>query len=282
MEVIVAKNAGFCFGVKRAIEETYKILDSKKGKVYSAGSIIHNEIVTNELKEKGLVEIGEFSELLNLKDETVIIRTHGVEKKLYEALLKNNNKIIDLTCPFVKKIHNIVDEYSKKAYKIIVVGDKNHPEVKGIVSYGDNTYVVSDANEATKLPIDREDKVALVFQTTADISDSKNIVAILREFYYNIEVINTICNTTIDRQEEVMELAKVLDVVIVVGSTKSSNTMKLYNIASAYCASTYIVSSVSDLKEIKINNDLKVGVCAGASTPQYLIEEIINNVRNEF
>ena len=281
MEIIVAKNAGFCFGVKRAIEKTQDILCEKKGKVFSIGSLIHNELVTDDLKKKGLIEIDDISMISDIKNETVIIRTHGVEKEIYDILKKNNNEIIDLTCPFVKKIHDIVDEYSTKNYKIIVIGDKRHPEVRGIVSYGHEVSVVSTEDDIKKLTFDRKDKVLVVSQTTESVDKVEKLVDILRDFYYNIEVVNTICSTTIERQEEVGTLAKVLDVVIIIGSENSSNTMKLYNIASKYCNKTYIVSNRAYVKSIDLDDNMKVGICAGASTPQYLIEEIIEDVRNE-
>ncbi len=282
MEVIVAKNAGFCFGVKRAIEKATEILNKSQKKVYSIGALIHNEVVTNDLKSKGLIEINDVDEIKKLKSETVIIRTHGIEKNLYDILKANDNEIIDLTCPFVKKIHNVVEKCTKAGYKIIVIGDKNHPEVKGIVSYGKDIYVVSNESEIKSLPLDKNDKIFLVFQTTADADKSQKLVDILQDFYYNIEVSNTICNTTIDRQEEVKSLAKVLDIALIVGSVSSSNTMKLYNISKEFCPNTYIVSSREDLKDIPIDSNKKIGVFAGASTPQYLIGEILTNVRDEF
>lgn len=281
MEIIVAKNAGFCFGVKRAIEKTQDILCEKKGKVFSIGSLIHNELVTDDLKKKGLIEIDDISTISDIKNETVIIRTHGVEKEIYDILKRNNNEIIDLTCPFVKKIHDIVDEYSTKNYKIIVIGDKRHPEVRGIVSHGHEVSVVSSEDDIKKLTFDRKDKVLVVSQTTESVDKVEKLVDILRDFYYNIEVVNTICSTTIERQEEVGTLAKVLDVVIIIGSENSSNTMKLYNIASKHCSKTYIVSNRACVKSIDLDDNMKVGICAGASTPQYLIEEIIEDVRNE-
>lgn len=282
MEFIVAKNAGFCFGVKRAIDETYRILNSSSKKVYSIGSLIHNELVINELYDKGLVEINDFDDICSLHDEKVIIRTHGIEKETYKLLKKNGNDIINLTCPFVSKIHNIVKEYSDLGYKILVIGDKNHPEVKGIVSYGKEVSVVFSENDIKNLDISPNTQILVVFQTTTNATFAEKLVDILRDFYYNIKVINTICNTTIDRQDEVMSLAKVLDVMLIIGSKNSSNTMKLYDISKMYCKDTYILSDKSDLKNINIKKDSKVGVCAGASTPQYLIEEILTNARKQF
>lgn len=282
MKLIVAKNAGFCFGVRRAIEETQKLLHSKKKSIYSIGSLIHNEIVINKLKEEGLIEINDLDDINNLKNETVIIRTHGVEKKIKELLINNGNEIIDLTCPFVSKIHEIVDKYTNDSYTIIVIGDKNHPEVKGIVSYGRDVYIVSNEDDISALNIPRNNKILAVFQTTINSGNAEKLVDILSKIYYNIKVVNTICNTTRDRQEEVVSLAKVLDVMLIIGSKTSSNTMKLFEIAKRYCDKTYLITDKTSLNSIKINKNEKVGVSAGASTPQYLIEEILTNVRNEF
>lgn len=283
MEIIVGKNAGFCFGVKRAIDSAYETLKNCEKKIYSIGPLIHNEVVTNDLKNSGLIEVSDYEDILNLKNEKVIIRTHGVEKSIYDALRLNNNEIIDLTCPFVKKIHELVKEYSKKGYKIIVIGDKNHPEVKGIVSYSDkDIYVIISEDDIKTLRIDKNSKVFIVFQTTTNAENAQKLVDILRDLFYNISLVNTICNATQNRQEEVRNLAKTCDVMLVIGSESSSNTKKLYEIARQYCPNTHLLTNITDAKNIKINKDLKVGVSAGASTPKYLIEEILNNVRNEF
>ena len=282
MEFIIAKNAGFCFGVKRAIDETYKILNTSDKKIYSIGSLIHNEIVINELYKKGLVEINSIDDIKKLHNEKVIIRTHGIEKDIYELLKNNGNDIIDLTCPFVAKIHNIVKEYSDMGYKVLVIGDKKHPEVKGIVSYGKDVSAIFSEKDIKDLDLSSNLQILVVFQTTTNATFAEKLVDILRDFYYNIKVINTICNTTIDRQDEVASLAKTLDVMFIIGSKKSSNTMKLYDISNMYCKNTYILSDKSDLINIKLKNDAKVGVCAGASTPQYLIEEILTDARKQF
>ena len=282
MEVIVAKNAGFCFGVKRAIEETEKLLVDRKKTIYSIGSLIHNESVINKLKEKGLIELDDLNAIGNLKNETVIIRTHGIEKDVRDILTKNGNELIDLTCPFVSKIHEIVDKHSNDGYKVIVIGDKNHPEVKGIVSYGKEVYVCLSEVDIGSLNIPTNSKVLVVFQTTINSANAEKLVDILRKIYYNIKVANTICNTTKVRQEEVLSLAKVLDVMLIIGSPNSSNTMKLYEIAKKYCHKAYLITDKASLNNININKNEKVGVSAGASTPQYLIEEILTNVRNEF
>lgn len=283
MEITVAKSAGFCFGVQRAVDAVYDLLKENSSDIYSIGPLIHNEIVTKDLKNKGLIEINDYDEIKNLKNKKVIIRTHGIEKQVYDLLKSNNNSIVDLTCPFVGKIHKLVEEYSENGYKIIVIGDKDHPEVKGIVSYAKNDiYVVISAEDIKNLKIDRNDKVFLVFQTTTNAENAQKLVDILRDLFYNSRLVNTICNATQNRQDEVKILAETCDVMLIIGSNTSSNTRKLYEISKKYCENTYLLNSVDDIKNIKKEKSVKIGVSAGASTPKYLIEEILNNVRNEF
>lgn len=283
MEIIVGKNAGFCFGVQRAIDAAYDLLKKDNNDLYSIGPLIHNEIVTKDLKSKGLIEINNNDEIASLKNKRVIIRTHGIEKEVYDLLKSNNNAIVDLTCPFVSKIHKLVKEYSENGYKIIVIGDKDHPEVKGIVSYAkEDIYVVINEEDIRKLKIDRNDKVFIVFQTTTNAENAQKLVDILGELFYNNKLVNTICNATQNRQDEVKILAKTCGVMLIIGSNASSNTRKLYEISKKYCQNTYLLNSIDDAKNIKIEESVKVGVSAGASTPKYLIEEILNNVRNEF
>ena len=283
MNITIAKNAGFCFGVKRAIEKAYDTLSNTNKKVYSIGPLIHNETVTNDLEYRGLIEINDEDAIDSLKGELVIIRTHGTLKGIEDKLKANDNEIIDLTCPFVSKIHTLVREYSENGYKIVVIGDKDHPEVKGIVSRAkSDIYVVIEESDIKTLKIDKNDKILVVFQTTTNASNAQKLVDILTNLFYNIKIVNTICNATEKRQDEVKSLAKVSDVMLIIGSKSSSNTKKLFEIAKEYCDNSYLLSCVSDTKNISIDKDSRVGVSAGASTPEYLIEEIINNVRNEF
>lgn len=284
MKIVVAKSAGFCFGVKRAVVNVYKTLDENVGKkIYSIGPIIHNEIVTNDLKSKGLIEINDLSDINSIHNEIVIIRTHGTTKDAISILKKNQNKIIDLTCPFVSKIHKLVEEYSEKGYKIIVIGDKEHPEVKGIVSRAKSDIsVIISSKDIKNLKFAKNDDILTVFQTTTSVNNAKKLVDILRDIFYNIVIENTICNATQDRQDEARKLAIDSDVMLIIGSHSSSNTKKLYEISKEYCKNTYLLSNKLDTKKISIDKDAKVGVSAGASTPENLIEEIIDNVRNEF
>ena len=288
MKIVIAKSAGFCFGVKRAVVEAYKVLDQNKcenirQKIYSIGPLIHNEIVTDDLKSKGLIELNDLSDIKKLKNEKVIIRTHGTLKSIEEELKKNGNEIIDLTCPFVSKIHKLVSEYSENGYKIIVIGDKEHPEVKGIVSRALNDiYVIISKNDINNLKIDKNANILVVCQTTTNVNNAQILVDILRDLFYNIRIVKTICNATENRQEEVKNLAKNSDVMLIIGSKSSSNTKKLYEISKVFCENSYLLSEKSDTKNISIKKDAIVGVSAGASTPENLIEEIIDNVRNEF
>lgn len=283
MEFILAKNAGFCFGVERAINSAYDTIKKYNSDIYSIGPLIHNEIVTNDLNSKGIVALNDIEEICKLKNKKVIIRTHGIEKKFYDILKTNGNEIIDLTCPFVSKIHNLVKEYSEKGYKIIVIGDKNHPEVKGIISYAiDDIFVIINEDDIKSLKIGRNDKVFVVYQTTTNVENAQKLVDILKDLFYNIKLVNTICNATQNRQDEVKRLADICDVMLIIGSSSSSNTKKLYEIAKTYCKNTYLLASIDDAKNLKIDSKSKIGVSAGASTPKYLIEEILNNVRNEF
>lgn len=286
MKIVVAESAGFCFGVKRAVVEAYKVLEQNtndKQRIYSIGPLIHNEIVTDDLKSKGLIELNDLSDIKELKNEKVIIRTHGTLKSVEDELKKNGNDIIDLTCPFVSKIHKLVSEYSNNGYKIIVIGDKEHPEVKGIVSRAlSEIYVIISKNDINNLKIDKNAKILVVCQTTTNVNNAQILVDILRDLFYNIKIVKTICNATENRQEEVKNLAKNSDVMLIIGSKSSSNTKKLYEISKVFCEDTYLLSEKSDTKNISINKDAIVGVSAGASTPENLIEEIIDNVRNEF
>lgn len=283
MKFVIAENAGFCFGVERAIDATYETLKNNNSKVYSIGPIIHNDIVINDLESHGLVVINDYDEALKLKNEKVIIRTHGIEKNIYEALENNGNEIIDLTCPFVSKIHKIVSEYSDKGYKIVVIGDKEHPEVKGIISYAKtDIYVIINENDIKSLQMDKNDNICVVCQTTTNMDNAQKLVDILRDLFYNIKLVNTICNATQNRQNEVQKISKECEMMLIIGSSSSSNTKKLYEIAKENCNNTYLLNSVQDVKKIKIGKESRIGVSAGASTPKYLIEEILNNVRNEF
>ena len=282
INVVIAKNAGYCFGVKRAVEETKRLLSNNET-VYVIGDLIHNEKVVNELKQSGLVVLNDYNEIRNLNNKQVIIRSHGIEKQIKEELIKNKNYVTDLTCPFVSKIQSIVYEESLKGNSIIVIGDKNHPEIKSIVSYSNKPIeVINSVDDIKTLKIPNYEDVTVVFQTTSNIEKSKKLVDILHNLYYNLKIIDTICKTTRLRQDEANELSKKMDCMLVIGGKTSSNTKKLYDIVSANCKNSFLISDKSEFDNIYIEKNSNVGVCAGASTPPEIIEEILSYARTKF
>lgn len=285
MEVIIAKTAGFCFGVKRAVEKVYeKVNDTGiEKKIYTYGPIIHNEEVVRDLEDRGVEVIYTKEELAKLKDAVVIIRSHGVSRDIYELLESINAEIVDATCPFVKKIHKIVSEESKNGRTIIIVGNKKHPEVEGIMgwSYTD-TYVIETVEQAEELVLPENTKICIVSQTTFNYSKFNNIVAKISEKSYDKNIMNTICSATHERQSEAKAVAAKADVMLVIGGKHSSNTQKLYEICKYECNHTYYIQTVDDIDKSWFTDCDVVGITAGASTPNNIIEEVQTNVRIKF
>lgn len=284
MEIKVAKSAGFCFGVKRAVETAYKqIEEAENGKIYTFGPIIHNENVLKDLKDRGVSIIESVDELESINKGTVIIRAHGVPKDIHDLLNKKEIKVIDATCPFVKKIHNIVQEKSREGYEIIIIGSSTHPEVLGIKGWSSSrTTIINTPEEAENFETDKNSKVCIVSQTTFNYNKFNYLVEILsKKSYYSI-VVNTICSATNERQVEARKIAKEVDAMIVIGSKTSSNTQKLYEICKEECENTYYVQTASDIEEVVTDSCVSVGITAGASTPNNIIEEVQNNVRFKF
>ena len=255
MEVIVAKTAGFCFGVKRAVEQVYEQIEKAKKPVYTYGPIIHNEFVVKDLEEKGVRVLNTEEELAALKDGIVIIRSHGVGKHIYELLEAHHITVVDATCPFVKKIHRIVEQQTVEGRRVIIIGSPEHPEVQGIRGWGsDTTLVVEKPEQIENLPVGIGEKL----------------------------VLNTICNATQERQVEARRIASEVDAMIVIGGRHSSNTQKLYEICQKECKNTYFIQSLGDFNPECVNSVRSVGITAGASTPNQIIEEVHTNVRIKF
>ncbi len=273
MKVIVAKTAGFCFGVKRAVDFAY----SKVGQpnIYTYGPIIHNKEVTKDLDEKGIKII---DDLEDGKNGEIIIRSHGVPPSVYKKLETENIEYTDCTCPFVKKIHNIVRKsYVDEKKSIIIVGSSEHPEVIGINGECDNTALIIDSIEnAQKIELNRDIEYALVVQTTFQIDVYNKIILTLLEKSDNIKVNNTICSATSDRQKEAVEIAGKVDIMIVLGDKNSSNTRKLYEISRKICENVYFCETISDLRLKNLKKDVTIGVTAGASTPPDIIKEAVS------
>lgn len=283
MEVKVAKTAGFCFGVKRAVEQVYEQIERADGQVYTYGPIIHNETVVKDLEEKGVKVLNTEEELSALTEGTVIIRSHGVGKRIYKLLEGRGITVVDATCPFVKKIHRIVSEQQEEGRRVVIVGNASHPEVEGIRGWGaEDTLVVEDASEIEKLPLLKEEKLCIVAQTTFNYKKFQDLVEKFKKKGYDILVLNTICNATQERQVEARRIASEVDAMIVIGGKSSSNTQKLYEICQKECKNTYFIQTLGDLNPECVNSVRSVGITAGASTPNQIIEEVHTNVRIKF
>lgn len=275
MKITLAKSAGFCFGVKRAVEMVYKETEQKEQQVYTYGPIIHNEEVVKDLEEKGVKVINNFDELKKVTHGIVIIRSHGVEEKIYKQLEKQGVQIIDATCPFVKKIHNIVKEQNESGNNIVIIGNASHPEVEGIRGWANgNASVVETEEEAEKYIPKNGKKVCIVAQTTFNYKKFQDLVEIISKKGYDILALNTICNATEERQTEARELARNSDAMIVVGGKTSSNTQKLYEICKKECENTYYIQTLVDLDLDEFKSFRNVGITAGASTPNNIIKEV--------
>ncbi len=284
MEVILAKSAGFCFGVKRAVDTVYEQARQSSGRIYTYGPIIHNEEVVNDLEQKGVRVVETPEELKNCRDGTVIIRSHGVGKGIYELLEKEGIPYVDATCPFVRKIHRIVEQHSREGYHIVIIGSGSHPEVEGIKGWSsrpEETTVIFTGEEAEKFTLKGKKRVCIVSQTTFNNKKFKELVEIIQKKGYDIIVLNTICNATQERQAEAKEISRQVDAMIVVGGKNSSNTQKLFEICKKECENTCYIQTLEDLDLSKLRSINSVGITAGASTPNKIIEEVQKNVRNE-
>lgn len=280
MKVLVAKTAGFCFGVDRAIKKVYDSLGDKNP-LYTYGPIIHNNQVVNELSLKGVEVIKSLDELDSIQIGTIIIRSHGIGKNEVETMKKKGFNVIDATCPYVKRIHNIVKEYSDNGYKIIIVGNTNHPEVIGIKGWSSQeTYIIENVDNIDEIKFKSNDKYCLVAQTTYNYVKYKEIVYKLQNYGIHVIINETICSATEERQKEAEEIARIVDKMIVIGGKHSSNTQKLYEICKNKCENTYHIEIIEDLKLDVFNQDDIIGLTAGASTPKNIIEEVILNVRS--
>lgn len=281
MEIIKAKTAGFCFGVRRAVDTVYE--EAKKAgdeKIYTYGPIIHNAEVVKDLEKKGVHTLWSEEELDAVEEGTVIIRSHGVAERIYDKMEKKGLKIVDATCPFVKKIHNIAKRESSKGNHIVIIGNPDHPEVQGIKGWaGENVSVINSPEDAMKFTLKSGQKLCIVAQTTYNYNKFKDLVEMISQKGYNKTVLNTICNATKERQSEAKEIADMVDAMIVIGDKHSSNTQKLFEICRNACSNTYYIQTLEDLDLNQLKSLKTVGITAGASTPNNIIEEVQSNVR---
>ena len=283
--VITAATAGFCFGVQKAVDAVYREIAAKEqgrkpGPINTFGPIIHNETVVEELKAKRVGILNSVEEAKAQKEGTIVIRSHGVAKQTWEELNAGTAEIVDTTCTFVKKIHEIVDEASKNGSQVVIIGNHGHAETEGTVGWSCTpATVIETEEEALAYNGNPDRKVCIVAQTTFNAEKFEKIVALIAQNGYNIETNETICNATAERQAEARHIAQKADVMIVIGGKDSSNSAKLYEICRAQCKRTYFIQTVKDL-DLKLSGGERIiGITAGASTPKNIIEEVQSDVR---
>ena len=278
MNVKIAKNAGFCFGVKRAMNMAWNELEESENGIYALGPLIHNKQAVSVYEDKGLMTVNNLDEIP--QHEHVIIRSHGVGKNVYLEAKSKNITIIDTTCPFVTKIHNLAKDFSDKGYRIIVIGDKNHPEVIGINGWcNEDAIILKTLEEVENLHLSNDSKYCVVAQTTINLDLYEQIVERLSKKSENIIFKNTICAATKQRQQSAKEISNDVDCMVVVGGKHSSNTQKLVNICSKVVP-TFAIETKEELNIDELKKFNIVGITAGASTPDWIINEVTEYIKS--
>jgi 4-hydroxy-3-methylbut-2-enyl diphosphate reductase len=273
MKIVLAESYGFCFGVKRAI----KIAEENRNSA-TYGPLIHNSNEIDRLKNDFNVALSENLDTFKA-GETAVIRTHGIPKQELTLLHERHVNVVDATCPYVTKPQQICEEMSSKGYDIVIFGDEAHPEIKGVKSYAkEHVYVVNSPDEIDALRL--REKVATVAQTTRKVEEYQQIVGKLMATHKEVRVFNTICNATFDNQDAVRKLAQEADVMIVIGGKNSSNTKQLHSIAREYCPDSYHIESQDDLDFTWFSGKNFCGISAGASTPDWIIDQVISSIRS--
>ncbi len=280
MKITLAKTAGFCFGVNKAVQTVYDLLEQGK-KVCTLGPIIHNPQLVADLEARGVRIVNSPNEVT--KDETLVIRSHGVEKAVIDLCEESQVAFVDATCPFVAKIHKIVTEHSLQGYTTIIAGDKNHQEVKGIIghTFGEY-YVIADTDELAYLLENNLElankKLIMVSQTTFNAKIWQKVQKNLKKVCTNAKIFDTMCNATSMRQEEAYSLSLVNDAIIVIGGRHSSNTAKLFDVCKANCGKAFLIETANEIPFNEIKNCKNIGVVAGASTPAGIIKEAMKTM----
>jgi 4-hydroxy-3-methylbut-2-enyl diphosphate reductase len=275
MEIIVAKTAGFCFGVKRAIDIAFKLANGKNDGIYTLGPIIHNPQVVDELKRRGIFPLENPDNLKKIK--SLIIRTHGIPLELSEKIESAGCEIIDATCPFVKKAQYYAKLLKEEGYQVIILGEKNHPEVQSLLSYAGNDAVVVSAK--TFLPKLKK-KIGIVVQTTQPVENLKKVISDILSHAKEIKVYNTICSSTAQRLKETGRIAKKVNVMFVVGGKNSANTTQLALLCKSLGVPIYHIETASEIKKKWIEGAEYIGITAGASTPDWIIKDVEKRIRN--
>lgn len=276
MELVIASTAGFCFGVNNAVKIVFDLATKSDSKIYTLGPIIHNYQVVEKLRRYGVETIDEPNQAI--VPAKVVIRAHGVGPNVISALAERGIEIVNASCPYVKKIHSLVCQKYKEGYQIIIIGDKNHPEIIGINGWCDNTaFIIENEEQVNSLP-ETEKSVCVVAQTTFIREKWGKIILSLNKRFENVIKFDTICNATDKRQTEAEKISKDVDMVLVIGGENSSNTNKLYEICMANCKRTYKIQTASDIPPVDIKKIKKIGITAGASTPDWVIKEVIHKM----
>lgn len=274
LEIFVAKSSGFCFGVKRAINMAEQCGATTDGEICTIGPLIHNPQVVKNLEDAGIRAKSEISEI---RSGTVIIRSHGIRRDEYGGLKEKGLNIVDATCPFVKKAQDLVSMLAEEGYSVIVAGEREHPEVKGLISYGRGDITVAESPEELK-GMARKKKIGIIAQTTLPVEKLQAIVDFCLTRASEIKVFNTICNATSVRQEESAELARKVDLMIVVGGRNSANTRRLADICRELQPRTHLVEVAAEIDPAWLNGARSVGVTSGASTPEWIIREVVERI----
>ena len=278
-EIILARSAGFCFGVERAVNTVYEEA-GRGGSIYTYGPIIHNREVVSDLRDRGVSVVESPEEVRALGEGTVIIRSHGVSRQIDRLIRDSGLRCVDATCPFVKRIHRTVEAESAAGRQIVIIGNPVHPEVIGIMGWSQSPVtVIQTAAEAEKFEAPAGKEICVVAQTTFNANKFQDLVAILKEKSYNVLCVNTICNATHERQSEARDIAARADIMIVIGDRSSSNSAKLYEICRKECPETHFIQTWNDLHLTLTGAEKVIGITAGASTPKNIIEEVYNHVR---
>lgn len=275
MEIIITKTAGFCFGVRRAIDIAFRIAREKRKGVFTFGPIIHNPQVVEELAEKGIIPIDDIKGRRDI--HALIIRTHGIPLYVSQELEKKGCEIIDATCPYVKKAQYYAKLLSEEGYQVVILGEKNHPEVKSLMSYaGRNAIVVNAQSSLPRL----KSKIGIVVQTTQPLETLKKVICEATEHAKEIKVYNTICNSTAQRLKETADAAAQVDVMFVVGGKNSANTTQLTKLCTSLAVPTFHIETSAEIKQAWIKNAQKIGITAGASTPAWIIRDVEKTIRD--
>lgn len=275
-KIIIAKKAGFCFGVRRAIEIAEKALKKKNGQIFCLGEIIHNPLVVGRLERKGLEIIQDIKK--TKKGDSLIIRSHGVAPEVIKDAKGKGLKIIDATCPFVSHAQNIIADFHKRGLQVVIFGDPKHSEVIGLNANAEDKALVVEKKKDLK-KIKKNSRVAFVSQTTQKIEEFKKIAEIFKKQCENLEVINTICLDSFNKKEEVKKIAAEVDIMIIIGGKNSNNTKKLAEISQKLGSKTYHIENSTELKKEWFKNAQKIGIAAGASTPDDSIKEVVERIR---